>query len=57
MQKDSFKMHHVAYSLEHDEIAAEGESMVVCVDCNQNNNTDLPAVIRDAMRKLEYSVP
>ncbi|MDI3326721.1 thioesterase family protein [Pontibacterium granulatum] len=57
MQRDRFKMYHVVYSLEHDAIAAEGESMVVCVDYNQNIIADVPAVMRDAILKLEYSEP
>ncbi|WP_370299018.1 acyl-CoA thioesterase [Pontibacterium sp.] len=57
MQRDRFKMYHVVYSLEHDAIAAEGESMVVCVDYNQNVIADVPALMRDAILKLEYSEP
>lgn len=57
MQRDRFKMYHVVYSQEHDAIAAEGDSMVVCVDYNRNQIADVPLTMRDTILKLEYTEP
>jgi acyl-CoA thioester hydrolase len=57
LKGDRFKMYHVVYSVEHQAIAAEGESMIVCVDYNKNGIAAVPAAMRDSILRLETVQP
>lgn len=57
VKDDRFKMYHVVYSVEHQAIAAEGESMVVCVDYSKNAIAAIPGVMREKILQLEIITP
>ncbi len=51
--KDRLTMQHVVFSEQHQKIAAEGLSVIVCVDYERGGKAPIPAALRETIREID----